>query len=41
MAITSTLKAVKAADITIPKLTQDNYKVWQELMMEALEGRGV
>src|SRR5271155_5272596 len=35
------LKAVKAADITISKLSQDNYKVWQELMTEALERRGV
>lgn len=37
----STLVAAKPAEITIPKLTTANYKVWSELMIEALDGRGV
>lgn len=37
----ATLVAVKAADIQIPKLTGTNYCVWSELIIEALEGRGV
>jgi hypothetical protein len=35
------LTVAKPADITIPKLSADNYKVWSELMIEALKGRGV
>jgi gag-polypeptide of LTR copia-type len=35
------LTAAKPADLTIPKLSSGNYKVWSELIVEALEGRGV
>ena len=35
------LTVAKPADLTIPKLTTGNYKVWSELITEALEGRGV
>jgi hypothetical protein len=31
----------RPADLTIPKLSSNNYRVWSELMIEALEGRGV
>jgi hypothetical protein len=37
----ATLTAVKPADLTIPKLSSGNYKVWSELMVKALEERGV
>jgi hypothetical protein len=37
----STLIAAKPAEITIPKLTTANYKIWSELIVEALDGRGV
>jgi gag-polypeptide of LTR copia-type len=37
----ATLTAAKPADLTIPKLSSGNYKVWSELMVKALEGRGV
>jgi hypothetical protein len=37
----SPLTAAKPADLTVPKLSTDNYKVWSELIIEALEGRGV
>jgi hypothetical protein len=37
----ATLTAAKPADLTIPKLSSGNYKVWNELMVKALEGRGV
>jgi hypothetical protein len=35
------LTVAKPADLTISKLSTDNYKVWGELIIEALEGRGV
>ncbi|HEY5813547.1 MAG TPA: reverse transcriptase domain-containing protein [Terrimicrobiaceae bacterium] len=35
------LTVAKPADLTIPRLSADNYKVWSELIIEALEGRGV
>jgi gag-polypeptide of LTR copia-type len=35
------LTAAKPADLTIPKLSNSNYKLWSELIVEALEGRGV
>ena len=35
------LTVAKPADLTIPKLQTGNYKVWRELIIEALEGRGV
>jgi len=35
------LTTAKPADLTIPKLQTGNYKVWRELIIEALEGRGV
>lgn len=31
----------RPADLTVPKLASGNYKVWSELIVEALEGRGV
>ena len=37
----ASLTLAKPADLTIPKLTTDNYKPWKELVMAALEGRGV
>jgi hypothetical protein len=37
----ATLTAAKPADLTISKLSSGNYKVWSELIVEALEGRGV
>jgi hypothetical protein len=37
----ASLVAAKPADLTIPKLTNDNYKPWRELVVAALEGRGV
>jgi len=37
----ATLVASKPADLRIPLLTADNYKVWRELVTEALEGRAV
>jgi hypothetical protein len=37
----ATLTAAKPADLTIPKLFSGNYKVWSELMIEALKERGV
>jgi hypothetical protein len=33
--------AARPADLTVPKLTSGNYKVWSELIIEALQGRGV
>lgn len=35
------LTSAKPADFTIPKLSSGNYKLWSELLIEALEGRGV
>jgi hypothetical protein len=37
----ATLTAAKPADLTIPKLSSGNYKIWSKLMVKALEGRGV
>lgn len=37
----SPLTTAKPADLTVPKLSTDNYKVWSELIIEALEGRGI
>jgi hypothetical protein len=37
----ATLTASKPADLQIPKLTANNYKVWSELTTEALKGRAV
>jgi hypothetical protein len=37
----ATLIAARPADLTIPKLSSGNYKVWSKLIVEALEGRGV
>jgi len=33
--------AARPADLTVPKLASGNYKVWSELIIEALQGRGV
>jgi hypothetical protein len=35
------LIAAKPADLTVPRLSATNYKLWSELITEALEGRGV
>ena len=35
------LVAAKPADLQVPRLTSANYKLWSELITEALEGRGV
>jgi hypothetical protein len=37
----STLILAKPADIQIPKLTTANYRIWKELSIAALSGRGV
>jgi hypothetical protein len=37
----ATLTAVKPADLTIPKLSSGNYKVWSKLIVKALKERGV
>ena len=37
----ATLVAARPADLQIPRLTAANYRVWNELVVEALEGRGV
>ena len=37
----ATLTASRPADLHIPKLTTSNYKVWSELITEALKGRAV
>jgi hypothetical protein len=31
----------RPADLTIPRLSSNNYRIWSELMIEALEGRGI
>jgi len=35
------LIAAKPADLQVPRLSTTNYKLWSELITEALEGRGV
>src|SRR5271156_1216634 len=35
------LIAAKPADLQVPRLSVLNYKLWSELITEALEGRGV
>jgi hypothetical protein len=35
------LTAARPADLQVPKLTAINYKLWSELIIEGLEGRGV
>ena len=35
------LIAAKPADLQVPRLSATNYKLWSELITEALEGRGV
>ena len=35
------LIAAKPADLQVPRLSVGNYKLWSELITEALEGRGV
>jgi hypothetical protein len=37
----ATLTASRPAELQIPKLTANNYKVWSELITESLNGRGV
>jgi hypothetical protein len=37
----ATLIASRPADLHIPKLTTNNYKVWSELTTEALKERAV
>ena len=35
------LTAAKPADLQVPRLSATNYKLWSELITEALNGRGV
>ena len=35
------LIAAKPTDLQVPRLSVGNYKLWSELITEALEGRGV
>src|ERR1700678_2092149 len=35
------LIAAKPADLQVPRLSATNYKLWSELITEALKGRGV
>ena len=37
----ATSDVAKPADLHVPKLTTSNYKIWCELVIEALEGRGI
>ena len=37
----ATLTAARPADLQISRLTATNYKIWSELIVEALDGRGV
>ena len=37
----SKLVTAKPTDLQVPRLTSANYKLWSELITEALEGRGV
>jgi hypothetical protein len=35
------LTAARPADLQVPRLSTTNYRLWSELITEALEGRGV
>ena len=37
----STLTAARPTDLQVPKLNTSNYKVWSELITEALKGRAI
>ncbi len=37
----SKLIAAKPADLRVPVLTVNNYRIWSELVITALDGRGV
>ena len=38
---TSKLVAARPADLRVPSLTATNYRIWSELVIAALDGRGV